>query len=141
MANLSTNNASLTILLANVAPIQVENFDPNSDMWSVDDLQTADGEVTPDGQFNHWGMNGLIVATLNLSGGSTTAKMLENVINNQQRIGSSLSYVPQVSVVVNLDGRIETYQGGIMRKGKPGRSLGYPKLNPSAWEFVFPRKF
>lgn len=140
MANLSTNNASLTILVENIAPIAVENFDPNSDMWSVDDIETAGGEVTPDGQFNHWGINNPITATLNLSGASSTAEKLEWIINNQQRTGQSLSYVPNVSVVVNLDGKLETYEGGILTKGKPGRSLGYPKINPSSWTFMFPRK-
>lgn len=140
MAVLSTNNASLTILAANVLPIEVENFDPNSDMWSVDDLQTADGEVTPDGQFNHWSINNGIVCTLNLSGGSTTAKKLQTILNNQQRSGQALSYVPEVTVIVNLNDEIETYMGGVLRKGKPGRSLGSQKLNVTTWEFFFPRK-
>lgn len=140
MAVLSTNNATLTILVANALPIKVENFDPNSDMWSVDDLQTADGEVTPDGQFNHWAINGAIQCTLNLSGGSKTSKKLEFLLNNQQRVGQSLSYIPEVSVVVTLNGETETYVGGILKQGKAGRSLGYPKINPTAWVFLFPRK-
>lgn len=140
MAVLSTNNASITILVQNFLPIVVENFDPNSDMWAVDDIQTADGEVTPDGQFNIWSINAPITATLNLSGGSETAKKLEAIINNQQRSGSVLSFVPNVSVIINLGDRIETYINGVLTTGKAGRSLGTPKINPSSWVFKFARK-
>ena len=35
MAILSTNNATITIAIEGYAPLEVENFDPDSDMWAV----------------------------------------------------------------------------------------------------------
>ena len=142
MAILSTNNATITIAIEGYAPLEVENFDPDSDMWAVAELQTADGEVTPDGVFNHWGINAPIEATLTLSGGSDSAKILQGIINNQQRSGNRLGYVPSVSVIVEhgATGKVETYVDGVMMSGRPGYSLGSQKFQPMPFTFKFARK-
>ncbi len=141
MAVISSNNASITIIAQNFPlPIVVENFDPDSDMLKFDDIQTADAEKTPDGKVNIWSINALITCTLNLSGGAweSTAEKLALLLNNQQRFGSVLSFVPNVTMIVNYgNGTIKTFPNGVMTTGQSAPSLGNQKILPSAWQFKF----
>ncbi len=141
MAVISSNNASITIIAQNFPlPIVVENFDPESDMLKFDDTQTADAEKTPDGKINVWSINALISCTLNLSGGAweSTANKLALLLNNQQRFGSVLSFVPNVTMIVNYgNGTVKTFPNGVMTSGSPAPSLGNQKFAPSAWIFKF----
>jgi hypothetical protein len=141
MAVISSNNASITIIAQNFPlPIVVENFDPESDMLKFEDTQTADAEKTPDGKVNVWSINALITCTLNLSGGAweSTAKRLSLLLNNQQRFGSVLSFVPNVTMIVDYgNGTIKTFPNGVMTSGSPAASLGNQKMTPTAWQFKF----
>lgn len=138
MANLSTNNASIVILFEGLAAITVENFDAESDMWTTTERQTGDAEVSPDGIMNYWGMNVMAEATLNLSGGSTTAKLLRQVLNQQQRRGNKPSFMRKVSVTVNMPGELPSiYYDGIMTSGKSGGHLGNQKLQVQPFLFKF----
>ncbi len=141
MAVVSSNNASITIIAQNFPlPIVVENFDPDSDMLKIDDTQTADAEKTPDGKINVWSINALITCTLNLSGGSweSTASKLALLLNNQQRAGSVLSLVQNVTMIVDYgNGTIKTFPNGVMTSGSPAPSLGNQKIAPTAWVFKF----
>ena len=57
--NLSTLNASIIVKIGAIV-LPIDNFDPDSDIFSVNDRQTADGEVTPDGHFNSWAIRSVI---------------------------------------------------------------------------------
>ena len=109
MAIISTNNARITVKFGILSPIVIDNFDPDSDMWSPSVRQTADGEMTPDGVFNYWGINAPIEAELNVSGGSVAASLLRSVAEANTRRGDSLSQVSDVTVIVEYGDVIEVY--------------------------------
>ncbi len=137
MANLSTNNARLTVKFDGLNAIVVENFDPDSDIWTVTEVQTADGEKTPDGFFNYWGMNAVIEGTLTVSGGSDTASKLRAVLLAQMRNGNVNSDLKSVSVIVENGDTTTTYSQGIMTTGKGGPHLGAQKLQNQPFNFKF----
>lgn len=141
MAIISSNNANITLISPSFpGAVKIENYDPDSDMLAFDDLQSADAELTPDGILNVWSLNQPITCTLNLSGGAweSCAKVLANVINNQKRIGESLSIVKNITMVINYgNGETRTLPNGVMTTGKPAPSLGNQKIAPSAWQFKF----
>jgi len=142
MAIISSNNANITILSPSIpgGALKIENFDPESDMLTFDDLQSADAEMTPDGIINVWSLNNTISCTLNLSGGAweSCAKALALVINNQKRIGESISIVKNITMIIDYgNGETRTLPNGIMTTGKPAPSLGNQKITPSAWQFKF----
>lgn len=137
MANLSTNNSRITVKFENLSPIIIDNFDPDSDIWSPSDRQTADGELSPDGEFNYWGINTPIEAVLTVSGGSKAATQLRAVSDAHTRRGDTLSVVSGATVVVETGGESETYYNGVMTSSKAGKHLGSQKLQNQTFNFKF----
>ena len=137
MANISTNNAKLTVKFENYGAIEIDNFDPDSDIWTPSDRQTADGEITPDGQFNFWAMNTLIEAVLTLSGASTASTRLRAISDAHTRRGETKSVVEKVTVVVEVGDTTTTYYDGIMTSSKAGGHLGNQKLQNQTFNFKF----
>lgn len=137
MANLSTNNSRITVKFEGLNAIVIDNFDPDSDMWTPADRQTADGELTPDGVFNSWGINAVIEATLTVSGGSDAARQLRAVSDAHTRRGDTQSVVNGVQVIIENNGDTETYTDGIMTSSKAGNHLGNQKLQNQTFNFKF----
>ena len=137
MANLSTNNGSITIKFEGLGAIVVDNFDPDSDMWTVNDRQTADAEITPDGIVNGWSINALTECTLTLSGGSDSARRLRAIADSQMRRGNTFADLKKVAVTVELPSGITTYSEGYMTSGKSGDHLGNQKLQNQPFNFKF----
>jgi hypothetical protein len=137
MANISTNNARLTVKFENYGAIVIDNFDPDSDIWAPSDRQTADGEVTPDGAFNYWAINAPIEATLTVSGASTAARRLRTISDAHTRRGDTQSVVEKATVIIELNGETTTYYDGVMTSTKAGAHLGNQKLQSQTFNFKF----
>ena len=137
MANLSTNNGKITVKFDGLNAIVVDNFDPDSDMWTVNDRQTADAEITPDGIVNGWSINALAECTLTLSGGSEAGKQLRAIADAQMRRGDTQADLKKVSVVIELGDKTTTYSEGYMTSAKSGDHLGNQKLQNQPFNFKF----
>ena len=137
MGILSTNNGRITVKFDGLGAIEIDNFDPESDMWTVNDRQTADAEITPDGIVNYWAINALIECTLTLSGASRAATQLRSIADAQMRRGTTDSDLKKVSVVVEVGGKRTVYSEGVMTSGKAGDHLGNQKLQNQPFNFKF----
>lgn len=137
MGNLSTNNSRITVKFEGLSAIVIDNFDPDSDIWSVNDRQTADAEITPDGIVNGWSINALIECTLTVSGASEAGRQLRAVADAQMRRGNTNSDLKKVSVIVEVGGETTTYSEGYLTSGKAGQHLGNQKLQNQPFNFKF----
>ena len=137
MANLSTNNGVITIMFDGLPPVIVDNFDPDSDMWTVNERQTAEAEMTPDGFMNAWSINTPIEATLTLSGGSLSARALRQIADANTRRLETFGEIRKVSVIVVLGLRTMVYSDGYMTSSKAGDHLGNQKLQNQPFNFKF----
>lgn len=136
MGNLSVNNAKMIITIG-VIPIVIDNFTPDSDMWSVNTIETGDAEVTPDGKMNEWNKNALIECTLTLTGASNAGEVLINQLTQQTRIGSKPAISLPVQVVIQNDNYIETFANGKLVSGSGGNTYGNEKLANLTFTFKF----
>ena len=114
-------------------PVIVDNFDPDSDMWTVNERQTAEAEMTPDGFMNAWSINTPIEATLTLSGGSLSARALRQIADANTRRLTTFGEIRKVSVIVVLGLRTMVYSDGYMTSSKAGDHLGNQKLTKSTF--------
>lgn len=137
MGILSTNNARLTVKFEGLSAISVDNFDPDSDMWTVNNRQTAEAEMTPDGIVNGWSMNAMTECTLTVTGASEAGKQLRAVLDAQMRRGNTDADLKKVSVIVEVGGESTTYSEGFMLSGKSGQHLGNQKLQNQPFNFKF----
>lgn len=129
--DISTIRASIVVNIGGEV-IPIDNFDPDSDIFTVNDRQTADGEKTIDGYFNYWAVNSVIEASFNVSGGSEAGKTLRGILNAQVN-----GQVSSATVVVTNGDVVNTYGPGILTTGKPGPHLGNQKLQPITFNFKF----
>ena len=130
-SDLSTLNASIIVKMGEV-PVLVDNFDPDSDIFMVNDRQTADGEVTPDGFFNGWAMRTVIETSFNVTGASVGGKVLQGLLNAQAN-----GALKNVYIVVKNGDSITTYGPGVMTSAKPSPHLGNQKVLPTTFNFKF----
>lgn len=137
MGILSTNNSRITVKFEGLSAIIIDNFDPDSDIWTVNDRQTADAEITPDGQVNGWAINALTECTLTVSGASNAGKQLRAVADAQIRRGTTESTLRSVTVIVEVGGITTTYSQGFMTSGKAGQHLGNQKIQNQPFNFKF----
>ena len=141
MRDISTINSKFIIKIGNVPHI-VEHFSPESDMWAVDDINTAEVLMTPDGQAIAHTRQAVISASLTLSGASVVAEKLRQVLNNQKRIGDKLAEVADIAVIIESSGGVETYLDGRCVNGPSGFTYGNEKLQDQTFQFQFKdRKF
>lgn len=136
MANLSVNNVKMIITIG-IIPIEVDNFTPDSDMWVVDSIETGGAEVTPDGRMNEWNKNSLISCSLTLTGGSNTAEILINQLQQQVRVGNKPAVSLPVQVVIQNGNSIETFANGKLLSGNGGLTYGNEKLGNVTFNFTF----
>ena len=137
MGILSTNNGRITVKFDGLGAIEIDNFDPESDMWTVNDRQTADAEITPDGIVNYWAINALTECTLTLSGASKAATQLRAIADAQMRRGTTDSDLRKVTVIVEVGRTRTVYSEGVMTSGKSGQHLGNQKLQNQPFNFKF----
>ena len=137
MGFLSTNNGRITVKFDGLGAIQIDNFDPESDMWTVNDRQTADAEITPDGIVNVWAINALTECTLTVTGASVAGKQLRAIADAQMRRGTTESDLRKVTVIVEVGGTRTVYSEGIMTSGKSGQHLGNQKIQNQPFNFKF----
>lgn len=137
MGILSTNNSRITVKFEGLSAIVIDNFDPDSDIWTVNDRQTADAEITPDGIVNGWAINALTECTLTVSGASNAGKQLRAVADAQIRRGTTESTLRSVTVIVEVGGTTTTYSQGFMTSGKAGQHLGNQKIQNQPFNFKF----
>lgn len=130
-SNLSTLNASIIVKIGDI-PIPVDNFDPDSDIFTINDRQTADGEVTPDGYFNGWAMRTPIETSFTVSGASLAGKTIQGLLNAQAN-----GVLNSATVVVSNEGVITTYGPGVLTSAKPSPHLGNQKVQPITFNFKF----
>ena len=130
-SNLSTLNASIIVKIGDI-PIPVDNFDPDSDIFTINDRQTADGEVTPDGYFNGWAMRTPIETSFNVSGASLAGNTIQGLLNAQAN-----GVLNSATVVVANEGVITTYGPGVLTSAKPSPHLGNQKVQPITFNFKF----
>ena len=124
--NLSTLNASIIVKIGAIV-LPVDNFDPDSDIFSVNDRQTADGEVTPDGHFNSWAIRSVIETSFTVSG-----KTLQGLLNAQAN-----GVLNSATIVVKNENNISTYGPGVLTSAKPAAHLGNQKVQPITFNFKF----
>ena len=110
----------------------VDNFDPDSDIFSVNDRQTADGEVTPDGHFNSWAIRSVIETSFTVSGASIAGKTLQGLLNAQAN-----GVLNSATIVVKNENNISTYGPGVLTSAKPSQHLGNQKIQPITFNFKF----
>ncbi|HDZ5042720.1 TPA: hypothetical protein RTG66_001557 [Campylobacter jejuni] len=131
MDNLSTTGASIVVKIGSLV-VSVDGFDPNSDILSVNDRQTADGEVTPDGIMTGWAMRSVIETSFTVIGSSIAGQILQSALNNQAR-GS----FDEVTITVINNGNTNIYTNGILTTAKPSMHLGNQKMQPITFNFKF----
>lgn len=130
-SDISTLNASLIVKIGDV-PIIVDNYDPDSDIFTVNDRQTADGEVTPDGYFNGWAMRTPIETSFNVTGASVAGKVIRGLLNAQAN-----GTLQEATIVVKNGDEITTYGPGVLTSAKPAPHLGNQKVQPTTFNFKF----
>ena len=130
-SDLSTLNAVL-IVKTDDATITIDNYDPDSDIFGLNDRETADGEVTPDGYFNGWCKRTPIETNFTCTGASKGGKQLQGLLNAQ----ASGKLLNVTIVVQNLD-ETTTYGPGVLLSAKPAAHLGNQKVQPVTFHFKF----
>lgn len=139
--NISSNGLKITISAVPLLPVplEIKNLSANADVWSVNEISTADAEVGADGEIATWGINALIEATLTLSGASKEAKRLSALLKSQRKYGNIPPVVSNVSVTVynEITGEKDIYTDGIMTGGSPSQSYGNQKKNDRVYNFKF----
>lgn len=130
-SNLSTLNASIVVKIGSIV-VPIDNFDPDSDIFTVNDRQTADGEVTPDGYFNAWAMRTPIETSFNVTGASRGGKVLQGLLNAQAN-----GVLNSASIVVKNNDFVATYGPGVLTSAKPSQHLGNQKVLPTTFNFKF----
>lgn len=120
------------VVVANGVPIVMDNFDPNSDIFSAEPRTTGGAEVSPDGHFNSWERRETIKATLNVTAASIGGKTLQAFSNAQAR-GKRL----EITVVITNGGQTTTLSPGVLISATPIKSLGNEKQNPIQFTFEF----
>lgn len=139
VSNISTNNAVFTLTIGTI-PIIVDNFSPESDMWSVADVDCGQMDITPDGKSVKFAKNFLVRATLTLNGASTTAELIRTAINAQTRNGNIDSTLLPISVIIVNDGHTESFLDGTIESGPSAKSYGNQKLLDQSWNFAFSKR-
>lgn len=112
--------------------IELENLDPDSDIVGLNDRQTGDGEVTPDGYFNAWSMRTPIEVNITCTGASKGGRKLQGVLNAQ-----ATGRLENVSLTVTNQERSTTYGPGVLLSAKPAPHLGNQKIQPVTFNFKF----
>ena len=137
MQNIGVNNARLTIMLGAI-PIEIEGFSSESDIWvSAGAIETGAAEITADGQVVRYGKNALIRYTLTLNGGSESAKLLREALQQQVRNGDIASIVLPVTATMINNGVKEVYIDGTLENGDVAFNYGNQKLSDQSWTFAF----
>lgn len=129
--DLSTLNAVLIVKIGSIV-IPVDNYDPDSDIFNVNDRETGDGEVTPDGYFNAWAIRSAIETSFNVTGASNAGKVIQGLLNAQAK-GS----LQNATIVVKNGDNVNTYGPGVLRSSKPAQHLGNKKVMPITFNFKF----
>lgn len=129
--DISTAKAIVIVKIGSLT-FTLDNLDPDSDIVGLNDRQTGDGEVTPDGYFNAWGMRAPIEMSVNVTGASVAGRALQDRLNAQAE-GEAL----KCSVVVQLGARVSTYGPGVLVSAKPAPHLGNQKIQPITFNFKF----
>lgn len=140
--NISSNGLTITITIPPFSALKISHFSPDGNIWNVPEIETGDAQTTPDGQAVFWGKNTRIPATLTLSGASKEAKILADIVQQQQKLGKAPALVPNVSIVVynETTGERETYLDGIMTGGSVGQGYGNEKKDDRVFNFSFTRR-
>ncbi|WP_291952721.1 hypothetical protein [Campylobacter sp.] len=133
--DISTLNASIVVAIG-ALPIKVDNFDPESDIFNVNDRQTADAELTPDGYVNGFCMRSIIETSFTLSGASKAAEILQGILNSQAN-----GALNEATIIVTNNGKISTYGPGVLTSAKPAMHLGNQKVQPITFNFKFGNVF
>lgn len=128
--DISTLNASIIVKIGAIV-LPVDNFDPDSDIFDVNDRQTAEGELTPDGHFIMWAVRSPIETSFTTTGASRAGKVLQGLLNAQAH-GKLYNAI----VVVKNQNIITTYGPGILRMAKPAPALA-KKLKSITFNFKF----
>lgn len=129
--DISTLNASIIVKIGAIV-LPVDNFDPDSDIFEVNDRQTAEGELTPDGHFNMWAVRSPIETSFTTSGASRAGKVLQGLLNAQAK-----GMLYNAIVVVKNQNSITTYGPGILKMAKPAPSLSNVKVKSVTFNFKF----
>lgn len=138
--SIGSNGVSISVSLTPIYPAgTVEEFPTEGDVWKVDDYQTADMVMTPDGQAYKFGKNSVIKATLTLGPTSSMRQFLEMALIAQQRNGPEAAEPFSATVVVTNkhSERVDTYTDGILTSGSVGMSVGAEKIGDAKYSFVF----
>ena len=129
--DISTLNASIIVKIGAIV-LPVDNFDPDSDIFEVNDRQTAEGELTPDGHFNMWAVRSPIETSFTTTGASKAAKVLQGLLNAQAN-----GMLHNAIVVVKNQNSITTYGPGVLTSAKPAPALASQKLKSITFNFKF----
>ena len=129
--DISTLNASIIVKIGAIV-LPVDNFDPDSDIFEVNDRQTAEGELTPDGHFNMWAVRSPIETSFTTTGASRAGKVLQGLLNAQAK-----GMLYNAIVVVKNQNSITTYGPGILTTAKPAPSLSNVKVKSVTFNFKF----
>lgn len=144
LSNVSSNQLTLTLSILPVLPnpLTIEGFSADSDIWQVDDVQTADAQTTPDGKDVFWSLNNRIPATLTLSSASPQAKILSNLLQAQSRYGQIPAVLSNVTAVLynSTTEETETFINGVMTQGAVGTSYGNQKKKDKVFQFSFGKR-
>lgn len=139
--DISSNGLTISILAIPLipTPLEITHLSADGDVWSVEDIDTADAQMTPDGETVTWGINAMIGATLTLSGASPQGKRLANLLKGQRKYGTIPATINNVTVTVynSLTDETETFLDGIMSGGSPAQSYGNQKKNDRVFKFKF----
>ena len=136
MQNISVVN-SVMYLSVGKAVVEVDNFSPDSNMWEVDDIETANIQRTPDGRIIAWTKQAIYGATLTLNAASNAAKLLASASQAQIRDGNNKAKLPEIKVIFENDGVIKTYAKGVINTGKPDISFGNEKQQDRSFKLQF----
>ena len=137
--NISTNGIKATLTMAPLPPIELDNFSPESDMMTTEDLNTANMEMTPDGKAIRYTMNAKIPLSITLNAASSAAKLLRECLVQQRRTGN----IPPISFNANLviedlvNGVMEIYSDGVLESGPAGYGYGNQKKLDQTFKFSF----
>lgn len=137
--NISTNGVKAILTMAPLSPIELDNFSPESDMMTPEDVNTANMEMTPDGKAIRYTINAKIPLSITLNAASQAAKLLRECLVQQRRAGN----IPPISFNANLviedlvNNITEIYSDGVLESGPTGYGYGNQKKLDQTFKFSF----
>lgn len=138
--SIGSNAIDISISILPIYPAGVvESFGIDSDVWTPEDIETADAVKTLDGFIYKYGKNAMKGGTLTLAPNSAIRKFLNIALLGQERIGEAVAEPFTVSMTISHrhSGYMTIYTDGVIVSGGVDEQVGAERLADRSYTFKF----